>query len=146
MMGMSAYSSNSQTESSKSTAIVLTRKGAASLITASVANLLILYISLELFTIPSDFVGGVFGPMAVIPVIANTAIAVIGATGIYALILKISNQPNRAFSITAVIFLILSFGMLASPHIADAPTSLYGVLAVMHIVTAAIVIGIYTRN
>ena len=120
-------------------------KAASAISLASIANVLVLYAGLTVLDIPSAFVGGQFGPLGVLPVLINTIFAVLGATVVYVGILKISARPNRAFRITATIVLVFSFGMFASPHIVGAPLSMFAVLGLMHILTACIVVGIFTR-
>lgn len=123
----------------------LVKYGLFAVIAASVVNILVLLLGLGVFDFPSEFVGGPFGPLAVGPVVVNSAIAAIGATLVYGVISRYSRQPNRTFAIIAGVVLVLSFAMFLAPDLSGAPPSVFALLAVMHVTAAVTIIGVLTR-
>lgn len=119
--------------------------GAGALAAACVVNVLILFISLAVTDFPSEFVGGPFGPLAVGPVGINSALAAVGATLVYGVLARYAARPNRTFVVVAGVALLLSFAMFLAPDIAGAPLDVFVVLAVMHVATAIVIVGILTR-
>lgn len=123
----------------------LVRYGFFAVFAASIVNVLVLWASLGVFDFPSNFVGGPFGPLAIGPVIINSAVAAIGATLVYGVIVRYSARPNRMFVIIATGALVLSFAMFLAPDLADAPLRVFVVLAVMHVAAAVMIVNILTR-
>lgn len=123
----------------------LVKYGIGALIAASVANTLVLFVSLSLAEFPPAYVGGPFGPLAVGPVVVNSAIAAIGATLVYGVIAGYASRPDRTFVAVAGLALVLSFGMFLAPDLAGAPPGVFAVLAVMHVVAAVVIVGVLTR-
>lgn len=123
----------------------LAKYGIGALATASVANVLVLYSSLAVIDVPPAFVGGPFGPLAVGPVVLNSAVAAVGATLVYGAIARFASRPNRPFVGVAGVALVLSFAMFLAPDIAGAPLEVFAVLAVMHLVAAIVIVGVLTR-
>lgn len=123
----------------------LVKYGLFAVLAASIVNVLVLVISLALFEFPSDFVGGPFGPLAAGPVVVNSAVAAVGATLVYGMIIRYAARPNRTFVIIAVIALVLSFAMFLAPDIAGAPLRVFAVLTVMHVTAAVTIVGVLTR-
>ena len=123
----------------------LARYGLFAVINASIANVLVLLLGLGAFEFPSEFVGGPFGPLAVGPVVINSAVAAIGATLVYGVVTRYSERPNRTFTIIAGIVLVLSFAMFLAPDLSRAPLSVFAILAVMHVITAVTIVGVLTR-
>lgn len=123
----------------------LVRYGLFAVIAASIVNVVVLLLGLGVFEFPSEFVGGPFGPLAVGPVVVNSAIAAIGATLVYGVIGRFSGRPNRTFTIIAGVVLVLSFAMFLAPDLSGAPPSVFAILAVMHVTAAVTIVGILTR-
>ena len=124
----------------------LVQFGLFALVVVSVVNVLVLSIGLALVAFPAEFVGGPFGPLAVGPVVVNSAIAAIGATFVYSVVTRYAVRPNRTFTIIAGVVLVLSFAMFLAPDLAGAPSRVFAILTVMHVTTAVIIVGILTRS
>lgn len=119
--------------------------GLAAVLTASLANVLVLFVGLALVEFPAEFVGGAFGPLAVGPVVGNSAVAAIGATLVYGVVTRYAARPNRTFAIVAGVVLVLSGVMFLAPDLAGAPLRVFAVLAVMHVTAAVTIVGVLTR-
>lgn len=93
-----------------------------------------------------------FGPFMYSPVIILTILGVIGASIVYALIKKYSQNPSRLFKIVSYVALVLSFiPDIQLPYSTDADNVgvtwvIVALLIVMHIVTALIVIRNFTKK
>lgn len=143
---MVATTTQNESESSSSVGTFrLVQFGLFALVVVSIVNLLVLSIGLALVAFPAEFVGGPFGPLAVGPVIVNSAVAAIGATLVYGVVSRYSERPNRTFTIIAGLVLVLSFAMFLAPDLSGAPPSVFAVLAVMHVTAAVTIVGILTR-
>lgn len=123
----------------------LVQYGFFALVAVCLVNVLVLFVGLAVATFPAEFVGGPFGPLAVGPVVANSAIAAVGATLAYGVITHYASRPNRMFVIVAGVVLLLSFAMFLSPDIAGAPLAVYAFLGVMHVSAAVVIVGILIR-
>lgn len=123
----------------------LTTYGLLALVLASIVNGLVRVIALTVVDIPLVFA------LWWEPVIAASAIGAIGATVVYGVITRVSNRPNRTFTIVAVIVLLLSFVgpmnvyLSPPPELAGAPWTVFATLAVMHVTSAATIVGVLTR-
>ncbi|WP_336346012.1 DUF6069 family protein [Halalkalicoccus ordinarius] len=143
---MAATTAMNESESNSSRGMFrLVKFGLLALVVVSIVNLLVLSIGLALVAFPAEFVGGPFGPLAVGPVVVNSAIAAIGATLVYGVVSRFSGRPNRAFTIIAGVVLVLSFAMFLAPDISGAPPRLFAILAVMHVTAAVTIVAILTR-
>lgn len=80
----------------------LAKFGVLAAITAGVVNVLILFISLAVGEFPAEFVGGAFGPLAVGPVVMNSAVAAIGATLVFAVVTRYAARSARTFTLIAI--------------------------------------------
>lgn len=123
----------------------LMKHGLFALLAVSIVNVLVLFIGLSMVEFPSEFVGGPFGPLAVGPVVGNSAVAAVGATLVYGVMVRYSARPNRTFTIAAVVVLVLSFAMFLAPDLSGAPPRVLAILAVMHVTAAVTIVGILTR-
>jgi hypothetical protein len=124
----------------------LIKYGIAALLTASIVNVLVLFMGLAMFDFPPEFVGGPFGPLAVGPVVGNSAVAAIGATVVYGIVTRYSTRPNRTFAIIAGVVLVLSFAMFLTPNLSGAPPRVFAVLAVMHVTAAVAIVGVLIQT
>lgn len=140
---------SSTTMSSGATARIplnrIVRAGVIAAITAIVANIIVFYIASALGWMPSTFINPQLGrPIGVGEVIGSTIVGAVGATVLFALLARFTRRPVMIFRIVALIALVLSF---ATPFsLAGAPLSLILTLEVMHIVAAAIIIGVLTTR
>lgn len=145
-MGMASTTAMSKSETSRSVGVYrLVKFGLFALLVVNIVNVLVLFIGLTMVEFPSEFVGGPFGPLAMGPVVVNSAGATIGATLVYGGILRYSARPNRTFTIVAGVVLALSFAMFLAPDLASAPPRVLAILAVMHVTAAITIVGILTR-
>ncbi|WP_224336354.1 DUF6069 family protein [Haloprofundus halobius] len=139
-IAMNESESNSSVGTSR-----LAKYGLLALLAVSIVNVLVLFIGLALVEFPSEFVGGPFGPLAVGPVVVNSAVAAIGATLAYGVVTRYSARPNRTFTIIAGVILMLSFAMFLAPDLAGAPPRIFAILGVMHVAAAVTFVGVLTR-
>ena len=73
-------------------------------------------------------------PITVVPVVVSTVIALVLATIVYSLLNRFTSNPNRWFTIIAVVVLVVS---AVSPlGLPGAPTMMIVMLEVMHVVAA----------
>lgn len=121
----------------------LATHGLVAVIVASVVNVFIRFAAVDMFNVPTGF-----GPLGWGPVINTTVVAAIGATVVYGLLTRVSQRPDRAFLKVTIVVLVLSFVPLLVPpaFLAEAPMSVMGTLAVLHVSTAGIVVGLLLRT
>lgn len=117
----------------------LARYGLLAVILASVVNALVLLTALGAFDVPAEY-----DPLGWGPVLVSSIVGALGATIVYGLLARVSNRPNRAFTIIAAVVLIVSFVPLVSPpaELAGAPISVLVTLGGMHVTTAAVAVGV----
>jgi hypothetical protein len=113
----------------------LVARTALAAVAAVVVNVLVRALAVALFDIP-----GTFEHIALRAVIVSTLIGVIAAGVVYAVI-----RRDRTFVIVAAVALVLS---LAAPlSVSDeGDAAAVGTLMCMHVTTAAIVVGVFTRR
>jgi Mg/Co/Ni transporter MgtE len=105
---------------------------------AVVVNVIVRAIAIALFDIPDTF-----EHIALRAVIVSTLIGVIAAALVYALIARTASNPDRTFTIVAATALVLS---LAAPlSLGFEEGAAVGALVLMHVLTAAIVVPVFTR-
>ena len=105
---------------------------------AAVASALVLVVWSSLFgavVIPPDEV------LTLGPVVAASAIGAVGAAVVLGVIGRFSRRPIRVFRVISVVVLLLS--LVPIPFQGVAGTSA-GALALMHVVAAAVVVGVLT--
>jgi Family of unknown function (DUF6069) len=117
---------------------LLTRTALAA-VAAVVANVLVRALAIALFDIPDSF-----EHLALRAVIVSTLIGVIAAGLVFALIRRLAADPVRTFTIVAAIALVLSLAAPLSLGFDDAAA--VGTLMVMHVLTAAIVVGVFSLD
>ena len=120
----------------------LLKFGLLTVLVAVVANVLIRSIALRFITVPAGF-----WPLGWEAVIGSTVLTAGMATGVYGLIVRYSTRPNRTFTLVAAVVLVLSFGSFVAPPpvFATASPSVVAILAVMHVVMAAVSVGVLRR-
>ncbi len=126
--------------------IVLGRLWWASLLAglgAAVANAVVYFITSAAGAIPNSvLIPGMNQPVTVILVILNSFFPAILAAVLLALLNRFTRRPVRLFRIIAAVLLVISF---VNPFtIPGAPLAMILALDVMHIVAAAIIVGVLT--
>jgi len=124
--------------------IVLSRLwwvGPLAVIASAAANLIVRLIALALLNIPPHF-----RPLDIPgPTVSLTIIGVTGAVIVFAVVSRLARRPIRIFRVIALVVLLLSFlpdlRMLAIPNVG---AQAVGTLMFMHIVAAAISVGMLT--
>jgi hypothetical protein len=112
---------------------------------ATVANVVVYLIASAAGAIPQTVLiptpGGPM-PITVVPVILNSFVPAIVAGAFLALLNRFTRRPIRIFRIVSVVLLLLSF---ANPFtIPGAPIVMIVALNLMHVVAAAIIVGVLT--
>lgn len=117
--------------------------GVLAVVVASVVNVLVRFVAVSPLAVPAEF-----GPLGWVPVLNTTAVGVLGATAVYGILTRVSERPDRAFLGIAAAVLALSFVPLLVPpaFLAGAPASVLGTLAVMHVTTAVVAVGLLLRR
>ena len=110
---------------------------------AAVANTLIYLIASAAGAMPqSVLVPGINQPIGPMPVILNSFVPAILAAVFLALLNRFTRRPVRIFRIVAVVVLVVSF---VNPFtIPGAPLAMILVLDLMHVIAAAIIVGVLT--
>ena len=118
----------------------LLARTAIAAVAAVVVNVLVRALAIALFDIPEAF-----EHLELRAVIVSTLVGVVAAALVYAVIRRLANDPVRTFTIVAIIALLLS---LAAPLSVrdEGDAAAVGTLMLMHVLTAAIVIGVFTRR
>mgnify|MGYP000986081580 CR=1 FL=1 len=120
------------TQASKPSLGTIWRNGGMAIVVATVANALLYFIGAALGWMPDTVLTPMGQPITVVPVIASTVIALVVATIVYSLLNRFTANPNRWFTIVAVIVLVVS---AVSPlSLPGAPTMMIVLLEVMHLV------------
>jgi hypothetical protein len=107
-------------------------------VVAAAATSLVRMISVVLFDIPPDF-----QPLTLGPVVISSMVGVLGATVVFAIVVRFARRPVRLFRMIAVVVLLLSF---LNPILALPGASLQIILTLefMHVVVAAVSVGLLT--
>jgi hypothetical protein len=121
--------------------------GLASVVAASIANVLVFYVGNLFVHYDPAFVelGSAIG------IGVFTLFCSIGAVPVYGLILHSVKRPERVFTIVSVVALVLSIvpDITYIPTVEGASIGQTGILILMHIVAAAVIVGMltsYTRQ
>jgi hypothetical protein len=110
---------------------------------AVVANVLVYFIVSAAGAIPNSvLVPGMNQPMTVVLVIMSSFVPALLAGVLLALLNRFTRRPVRSFRIIAAVLLLISF---VNPFtIPGAPLTMILALGFMHIVAAAIIVGVLT--
>lgn len=120
----------------------LTRAALLAAVAASIANVIVLFVGKSLIAVPDTF-----KPLSIPPVILWSVLGTIGAALTYALVRRMTVNPNRIFVIVSVVVLVLSF--IPDYAIKDLPPgTMFGgatmgaiyLLMFMHVVAAVIIV------
>ena len=112
-------------------------------VVAAAVNAVIYFIASAAGAIPQTvLVPGLNQPITVVLVILNSFVPAILAAVVLALLNRFARRPVRLFRIIAAVLLVISF---ANPlTIPEAPLAMILTLDLMHIVAAAIIVGVLT--
>ncbi|HWM11284.1 MAG TPA: DUF6069 family protein [Solirubrobacteraceae bacterium] len=114
---------------------------------AVVANVLVRALGVALFDIPDGF-----EHLALRAVITSTLAGVIAAGLVYAIVARVAKDPDRTFTIVAVVALLLSLvaplmvGLEDPPEYPGTDAGSVGTMMAMHVVAATIAIVALTRR
>ena len=147
-----AATTNSATNSTHYQQVVPISKlwwvGLVAAVGASITNLVFFTITKSLFTIPYLIpMGGPSGPLRPLSgvlIIVFCVVPAIGATLLLAILGKFVSRPFRVFWIISVVVLLISF-MLPLSLPSGVPTSTKIGLGLMHIIAAAVIVGVLTK-
>ena len=111
-------------------------------VAAAAANALVYLVSAAAGAMPQDVVVNGRGPITLPVVAALSAQGAVAGAVVYGLIDRFARRPVRVFRVVAAVALVLS---LAGPFtIAGAPIPMILALELMHVVAAAVVVGLLT--
>lgn len=120
--------------------------GLLAVVVAVVANLIVRAIVFAIWDLPAEF-----PPLQVGAIAFLTAVGLIAATAVFAVVARVASRPIRTYRIIGVVAFIVSIlpnlGLAANPSAAPFPggSSLtFLVLVIFHVVAAAIAIGLLT--
>ena len=116
--------------------------GLLAALVAAAANAVVYLVAVAAGAMPQDVVVNGQGPVT-LPVVATTsAFGAVAGTIVYALVVRFTRRPVRVFRVVAAVALVLSF---AGPFtIPGAPAAMIATLLLMHVVAAAVVVGLLT--
>ncbi|MBI4769164.1 MAG: hypothetical protein HY784_01805 [Chloroflexi bacterium] len=117
--------------------------GLLAAVISAIVNALIVTIARGLFSVPPEF-----APFTVPQFTFLTVAGVAGATIVFAVVGRFSKRPIRTYYWVAAVALVLSwlpdFGLLAAKPYPGTTVQTVGTLMFMHVVTAAISVGLLT--
>ena len=125
----------------------LLARTALAAVAAVVVNVLVRALAIALFDIPEAF-----EHLALRAVIVSTLVGVIAAGLVFAIVKRRAANPVRTFTIIAVVALVLSLAAPLSVGLQDPPeypgtdAAAVGTLMLMHVLTAAIVVYVFSRR
>jgi hypothetical protein len=117
---------------SKPTLGTIWRNGLIAIVVAAVVNAVLYFLGAALGWFPDTVLSPAGIPITVVPVVVSTILGLIVATIVYSILNRFTGNPNRWFTIIAVVVLVLS---AASPlTLAGAPVMMIVMLEAMHLV------------
>jgi hypothetical protein len=109
---------------------------------AAAANAIVYLVAAAAGAMSQDIVVNGQGPITLSMVATMSAFGAVSGTVVYALIGRFARRPVRVFRVVAAVALALSF---AGPFtIPGAPAAMVATLLLMHVVAAAVVVGLLT--
>jgi Family of unknown function (DUF6069) len=127
--------------------MTIVRQVAIAAVAATVVNVLLRLLAVAVFDIPQPE----FEPLQLRDVIVSSLGATIAAGIVWALIVRFTRDPVRTFRIVAAVAVVVSLAAPLQVGLADPPdypgtdAGSVGTLIVMHLVTAAICVAVFTR-
>jgi Family of unknown function (DUF6069) len=116
-------------------------------VVAVLVNVVVRALAVALFDIPDAF-----EHLALRAVIVSTLVGVLAAALVYAVVARRAADPARTFTRIAVVVLILSLaaplwvGLQDPPEYPGTDAASVGTLMLMHVLTAAVVIAVFSRR
>ena len=119
-------------QASKPSLGTIWRNGLIAIVVATVVNAVLYFVGAALGWIPDTVLSPMGLPVTIVPVVASTVVALVVATIVYSILNRFTGNPNRWFTIIAVVVLVVS---AASPlTLPGAPVMMIVVLEAMHLV------------
>ncbi len=119
-------------QASKPTLSTIWRNGLIAIVVAAVVNAVLYFIGAALGWMPATVLTPMGLPVTIVPVVASTVVALVVATIVYSILNRFTGNPNRWFTIIAVIVLVVS---AVSPlSLPGAPAMMIVLLELMHLV------------
>ncbi len=109
---------------------------------AAAVNAVVYLLASGLGAIPQDVVVPGQGPITLAPVVVSSFVPALLGAGSLALLARFTQRPVRIFRIAAVVALVLSF--VTPLSLVGAPASMVLALLLMHVVAAAVIVGVLT--
>ena len=131
-------------QASKPTLSTIWRNGLIVIVVATVINAVIYFVGAALGWMPDTVLTPMGLPVTIVPVVASTVVALVVATIVYSLLNRFTGNPNRWFTIIAVVVLVVSFVSLLT--LPGAPTMMIVVLEAMHLVAGVAAIYFLRRS
>lgn len=120
------------TQAAKPTLGTIWRNGLMAIVVAAVVNAVLYFIGAALGWFPETVISPAGIPITVVPVVVSTVLGLVVATIVYSILNRFTGNPNRWFTIIAVVVLVVS---AASPFgLSGAPVMMIVMLEVMHLV------------
>ena len=108
------------------------RNGLIAIVVAAVVNAVLYFIGAALGWIPDTVLTPMGVPVTIVQVVASTVVALVVATIVYSILNRFTSNPNRWFTIIAVVVLVVS---AVSPlTLPGAPVMMIVMLELMHVV------------
>jgi len=112
---------------------------------ASIANLVFFWVTKSVFGISYIIpMGGPSGPLTAMPaglIVVFCVVPAVGATILLAILSKVASRPMRAFWIISAVVFVISFVLPIGLPSSVATSTRIG-LALMHVIAAAVIVGV----
>lgn len=120
------------------------RNGLIAAIVAAVINAILFYIGAAAGGFPASVLTPMGVPITVMPVIIATVLGIVVGTLGYAILSRFTTNPNRWFTIVAIVVLLL---MVYNPFtLVGAPVLMIALLQIMHLVAGGAALYFLTRS
>jgi len=124
--------------------VAIWRNGLIAAIVAAVINAILFYIGAAAGGFPASVLTPMGVPITVMPVIIATVLGIVVGTLGYAILSRFTTNPNRWFTIVAIVVLLL---MVYNPFtLVGAPVLMIALLEIMHLVVGGAAIYFLTRS
>jgi len=124
--------------------VAIWRNGLIAAIVAAVINAILFYIGAAAGGFPASVLTPMGVPITVMPVIIATVLGIVVGTLGYAILSRFTTNPNRWFTIVAIVVLLL---MVYNPFtLVGAPVLMIALLQIMHLVAGGAALYFLTRS